>query len=89
MSQQPTLFHITHWKAGSQWVAEVLRDCAPDRFVNATVQSGHFLDKPIELGQIYPSIYLPRVFLTWYLTAILNRIWRLSGVRAFGTELGD
>lgn len=35
----PTVFHITHWKAGSQWVAEVLRQSAPDRFVASKVRS--------------------------------------------------
>jgi hypothetical protein len=30
----PTVFHVTHWKAGSQWVRAVLESAAPDRVVD-------------------------------------------------------
>ena len=48
MENLPTVFHITHWKAGSQWVAAVLEECAPHRVVEPVVQSGHLLDEPIK-----------------------------------------
>jgi len=37
MKKQPTIFHITYHKAGSQWVAEILKHCAPERLL---LQSG-------------------------------------------------
>jgi hypothetical protein len=60
MSNQPTVFHITHWKAGSQWVAEVLKHCAPDRFVPQKIRIGQFLEDSIKPGGVYPSVYVPR-----------------------------
>lgn len=56
----PTIFHLTHWKAGSQWVSAVLQQCAPERFVKPQMQAGHVLLEPIRPGYIYSSIYLPR-----------------------------
>jgi len=54
----PTVFHITHPKAGSQWVAQVLRECAPHRFVAPQIDSAQFYDFPIRVGGIYPALYL-------------------------------
>lgn len=66
----PTIFHITHWKAGSQWVAEILKHSAPERFVpwqliddpSALGGAGMpiFYVKPISPGKLYGTVYLRR-----------------------------
>lgn len=54
----PTVFHITHYKSGSQWVLQVLRECAPERFVAPHVDLGQFYKAPLIPGAIYPTIYV-------------------------------
>lgn len=56
----PTVFHITHHKAGSQWIKSILHDAAPDRFVPAQRQVAHVVNHPIEPGKVYPTVYLTR-----------------------------
>ena len=65
----PTIFHITHWKAGSQWVAEILKQSAPERFVpwriaNPEAMRGYgmpsFYIEPVGRGKIYGTVYLNR-----------------------------
>jgi len=60
VSAFPTVFHITHWKAGSQWVAEILKYCAPERFVHREFNGVNFSTKPLRPGSIYGTIYSPR-----------------------------
>lgn len=52
------LFHITHWKAGSQWIMKILRDLAPDRIVNPRVGEGQFLLDALVPGGVYPTVYV-------------------------------
>jgi hypothetical protein len=59
-SNLPTIFHITHHKAGSQWVYQVLQDIAPDRIVPPRFKVSHFRQDPIIPGMIYPTLYIPR-----------------------------
>ena len=63
----PTIFHITHWKAGSQWVAEILKQSAPERFIQMKIINPHgmggrgifnFYKVPILPGKIYGTVYL-------------------------------
>ncbi|MDD2921820.1 MAG: sulfotransferase domain-containing protein [Anaerolineales bacterium] len=65
----PTVFHITHWKSGSQWVAEVLRQSAPERFVqwriletsaNQGKGMAAFIVTPLKPGSVYGTVYLHR-----------------------------
>ena len=58
MNHQPTVFHITHFKAGSQWVAEILKACVPDRFVQPRAFVVHFRREPIRAGAVYPTVYV-------------------------------
>ena len=69
ISTLPTIFHITHWKAGSQWVAEILKQSAPERFVPWTIVDPHamrgyglpsFYVEPFARGNIYGTVYLTR-----------------------------
>jgi lipopolysaccharide transport system ATP-binding protein len=57
---QPTVFHVTHWKAGSQWAYAVLQACAPERIVKPKVKVAHFYEDAILPGKIYPTVYAPR-----------------------------
>ena len=56
----PTIFHVTHWKAGSQWLYKILRDCAAERVIPTEMNVAHFLEKPVQPGMIYPAIYLTK-----------------------------
>lgn len=56
---QPTVFHVTHWKAGSQWVYGVLQMCAPNRIVKPKIKVAQFYEDPIQNGMIYPTVYVP------------------------------
>jgi hypothetical protein len=60
LSSNPTVFHITHWKAGSQWVKAVLTAAQPDRIVPQKLYVAHVLVDPIKAGMIYPGVYLSR-----------------------------
>lgn len=55
-----TVFHITHHKAGSQWIYGILRRLAPGLVVPAKVGVAHFREDPILQGRVYPTIYVPR-----------------------------
>jgi len=56
----PAVFHITHHKAGSQWVKSLLAQLAGDRFVPAQRQVAHVLGAPLHAGKVYPTVYLTR-----------------------------
>ncbi len=56
----PTIFHITHHKAGSQWINRLLHALVPDRVVDPEVFNKHFLGRPITPGKVYPTLYLTR-----------------------------
>lgn len=56
----PTVFHITHWKAGSQWISKILRACAPERVVEAELDEVQFLSRPIQVGAVYSTLYVTR-----------------------------
>lgn len=57
---RPTVFHITHVKSGSQWVYQILNECAPSRIVEPKVKVAQFYEGPIQPGMIYPTVYAPR-----------------------------
>jgi len=54
----PTVFHITHWKAGSQWINKILKSCVPERIVAPQASEGQFLHWPLLPGKIYPTVYV-------------------------------
>jgi hypothetical protein len=58
--KSPTIFHITHWKAGSQWIYKILRDCAPRLIVEPKVGETQFLKRPMQVGKIYPTLYITK-----------------------------
>ncbi len=54
----PTVFHITHWKAGSQWLHKILQAAAGERIVPPRLGEGQFLYDPIRPGGVYPTVYV-------------------------------
>jgi lipopolysaccharide transport system ATP-binding protein len=63
-SELPTVFHVTHFKAGSQWVNRILQTLAYDRIVLPEVEGQRinvqYLDRPIQGGKVYPTVYVTR-----------------------------
>ncbi|MGQ0553283.1 MAG: hypothetical protein ACT4PU_08685 [Planctomycetota bacterium] len=55
-----TLLHVTHWKAGSQWIYAILRACAGERVVTPQLGVAHVLGAALQPGRIYPTAYLTR-----------------------------
>jgi hypothetical protein len=56
----PTIFHVTHWKAGSQWIHKILNRCAGERIVLAENGAAQLLRRPLLAGRIYPTCYVTR-----------------------------
>jgi hypothetical protein len=58
MTNLPSVFHITHWKAGSQWVRAVLAAAAPQRIVPLPDEMSLSFNGPSDQGGIYTPLYL-------------------------------
>ena len=56
----PAVFHLTHYKAGSQWIFEILRLLTADRIVWPEVGSAQFLERPVVRSGVYPTLYITR-----------------------------
>ncbi len=56
----PTIFHITHWKAGSQWLHKILKDCVPDLLVAPEVYEAQFKARAIQPGKVYATVYVTK-----------------------------
>jgi hypothetical protein len=54
----PTIFHLTHYKAGSQWIYHFLRLCLPHRIIEPDSVNSAFLEKPLLQSYVYPTLYL-------------------------------
>lgn len=54
----PTILHITHYKAGSQWIYAILHRCARERIVKPRADLGQFLHEPVRAGHVYPTLYV-------------------------------
>jgi Sulfotransferase domain len=59
-SDEPTVFHVTHWKAGSQWIHRIFHGLVYERLVLPQVDRAQFLDAPIQPGKIYPTVYVTK-----------------------------
>ena len=58
--ESPTVFHITHYKAGSQWVYAVLSQAFQGKTIRPEENANHCTKVPIMPGMIYPCVYLTR-----------------------------
>ncbi|RBP39730.1 sulfotransferase domain-containing protein [Roseimicrobium gellanilyticum] len=54
------VFHLTHAKAGSQWVYQVLDALFPHRIVHPQAMTGQYLDGSLREDGIYPTVYATR-----------------------------
>jgi len=72
MNNIPALIHITHWKAGSQWVHKILRTCFPEQIVQPTLGNVQFVRQHISPGKVYPTVYVTK---EEFDTAILPEHW--------------
>lgn len=59
-TNMPTIFHVTHWKAGSQWIKKILKELFPEMYVESQVGVAHFLKEPIQKGMVYPTVYVTK-----------------------------
>lgn len=61
VADTPAVYHITHWKAGSQWVRGMLADLFPERVrVPPPETSMGVFPEAIEAGRIYSPLYIAR-----------------------------
>lgn len=71
---QPTVFHITHWKSGSQWVRAVLQEAMPGRTVQVEADLSNLAADRLEPGMVYTPVYLPAYgFREWVPEALPQR----------------
>jgi hypothetical protein len=56
----PAILHVTHWKAGSQWLHAILIKCMPGRIVPPTFGAAQVLQQPVRQGMVYPTVYVTR-----------------------------
>ncbi|MGA2231792.1 MAG: sulfotransferase domain-containing protein [Tepidisphaeraceae bacterium] len=56
----PTVVHVTHWKAGSQWIRKILDSLAPGRVIEPRADNSQFLVRPVVAGSVYPTLYVTR-----------------------------
>ena len=70
----PTLFHVTHYKAGSRWVHAILRQCVRRRrLVRVQADLSELLRDPIHEGKVYSAVYATR---QQFESAALPERWR-------------
>lgn len=60
LADQPTVFHITHQKAGSQWVREILKYSAPEHFVSQELNNKQLTHRAVQAGKVYAAVYMNR-----------------------------
>jgi lipopolysaccharide transport system ATP-binding protein len=68
-----SVFHVTHYKAGSQWVHRILHALAYDRLVSPVPDRSQFFRQPILPGKVYPTVYATK---QEFDTVALPRRWR-------------
>ena len=54
----PTVYHVTHWKAGSQWIRAILESACCDRIVSLKPDMSHVTEDLQVSGGIYTPVYL-------------------------------
>jgi lipopolysaccharide transport system ATP-binding protein len=54
----PTVFHVTHWKAGSQWIYKILTQLCPESIVKPELDQ--LRRYPVQRGRVYPTVYMSK-----------------------------
>ena len=57
---RPAILHVTHWKAGSQWIRRILEGCCRDKVMAPKANLEHVTATPLRAGLIYPTVYATR-----------------------------
>jgi sulfotransferase family protein len=57
---EATIFHVTHYKAGSRWIYRILRHCVGPRLLTVRPGREQLLYEPIEPGRVYSACYATR-----------------------------
>ena len=60
----PPVFHVTHWKAGSQWIYRILSQCVPERIIAPRLDVAQVRSEAIRRGGVYPTVYMTKEDLT-------------------------
>jgi sulfotransferase family protein len=55
-----TVLHVTHYKAGSQWVRRILEELAEPWVVVPRTDGSQFLELPVLPHRVYPTLYVTR-----------------------------
>ena len=77
-----TLFHITHWKAATTWIAHILRDAFPKKTLMPRAYFDADPSVPVIPNRIYPAICLRKeVFDTLELPANTRRFVVIRDLR--------
>ena len=58
--ERTTVFHVTHYKAGSQWVLRILKRCVGKRTVQVGADRSELLEEPIIAGRVYSACYVTK-----------------------------
>lgn len=59
-TEHMTIFHVTHWKAGSQWIKKILKEAVPELYVESKIGVAHFLKDTVKAGMVYPTVYVTK-----------------------------
>lgn len=54
---ETTVFHVTHYKAGSRWIHRILKRLVEDRLLAIGPDRRELLDEPIQVGRVYSACY--------------------------------
>lgn len=54
---ETALFHVTHWKAGSQWMKGILGELFGPAMETPQYHVRHVWANPIKAGRVYPCVY--------------------------------
>src|SRR5688572_30265900 len=58
LASDTVYYHITHWKAGSQWLLKLFKAAFPREVVEPAPKVGHVRKREPEPGRIFPCCYI-------------------------------
>jgi hypothetical protein len=58
--EETTVFHITHYKAGSRWIHRILKRCVGERLLAVQADRRELLEEPIQPGRVYSACYVTK-----------------------------
>lgn len=58
--EETTVFHVTHYKAGSRWLFRILKRCVGDRLLQVRADRNELFEEPIHPGRVYSACYVSR-----------------------------